>query len=179
MRDVIALRSGEISMILEIALTDGPSCILKVYPVELHWKMAKEVYVHELLRDVDIPVPRILLADDTRAVIGLSFVLMSKLNGIEPSRRDPALSDEEQFAIFAEMGAALRRINDITLDSFGYIGPNGVWTPHHPCRQRAGDAAWHAATLRHRRFRERDRRRSLYRYRQGAVLFYPEGCVAA
>ncbi|MGY3482374.1 hypothetical protein ACVW1C_000257 [Bradyrhizobium sp. USDA 4011] len=55
---------------------------------------------------------------------------MSKLNGIELSRRDPALSDEEQFAIFAEMGAALLRINDITLDSFGYIGPNGVWTPH-------------------------------------------------
>jgi aminoglycoside phosphotransferase (APT) family kinase protein len=28
------------------------------------------------------------------------------------------------------MGAALRKINDVTLDSFGYIGPNGVWTAY-------------------------------------------------
>ncbi|HEX7921929.1 MAG TPA: phosphotransferase [Bradyrhizobium sp.] len=127
---ITELRGGEISTILEIALTDAPSCILKVYPAELHWKMAKEVYVHGLLRNVDIPVPRILLADDTGSVIDLSFVLMSKLDGVELSRRDPELSHQEQFAIFAAMGAALRRINEITLDSFGYIGPNGVWTSH-------------------------------------------------
>ena len=40
------------------------------------------------------------------------------------------LPDAELFAIYAGMGASLREINDITLDSFGYIGPNGVWTPH-------------------------------------------------
>ncbi|QOZ34469.1 phosphotransferase family protein [Bradyrhizobium sp. CCBAU 53421] len=129
-RDITELRGGEISTILEIVLADAPNCILKVYPAQLHWKMAKEVYVHGLLRDVDIPVPRILLADDTSSVIDLSFVLMSKLDGVELSRRDPELSEQEQFAIFAEMGAALRKINAITLDSFGYIGPNGVWTPH-------------------------------------------------
>ncbi|GKQ51107.1 phosphotransferase family protein [Bradyrhizobium sp. Ce-3] len=129
-RDVIELRGGEISTILEIALVDAPNCILKVYPAELHWKMAKEVHVLGLLRDVDIPVPRILLADDTNSVIDLSFVLMRKLDGVELSRRDPELSEQEQLAIFAEIGAALRRINDVPLDSFGYIGPNGVWTPH-------------------------------------------------
>ncbi|GIQ77874.1 phosphotransferase family protein [Bradyrhizobium sp. RD5-C2] len=127
---ITELRGGEISTILEIVLADAPNRILKVYPAQLHWKMAKEVYVHGLLRDADIPVPRILLADDTRSVIDLSFVLMSKLDGVELSRRDPELSHQEQFAIFAEMGAALRRINEITLDSFGYIGPSGVWTPH-------------------------------------------------
>ena len=90
---ITELRGGEISTILEIVLADAPNCILKVYPAELHWKMAKEVYVLGRLRGVDIPVPRILLADDTRSVIGLSFVLMSKLDGIELSRRDPELSE--------------------------------------------------------------------------------------
>jgi aminoglycoside phosphotransferase (APT) family kinase protein len=28
------------------------------------------------------------------------------------------------------MGASLRMINEIELDSFGYIGPKGVWTAH-------------------------------------------------
>ncbi|MBR0895212.1 aminoglycoside phosphotransferase family protein [Bradyrhizobium tropiciagri] len=128
--NVTELRGGEISTILEIVLADAPGCILKVYPQQLHWKMAKEVHVLGLLRDVDIPIPRILLADDTGSVVDLSFVLMSKLDGIVLGQREPTLTDEELFAIYAEMGAALRRINEVTLDSFGYIGPNGVWTPH-------------------------------------------------
>ncbi|MGY4479123.1 hypothetical protein [Bradyrhizobium sp. USDA 3364] len=43
--NVIELRGGEISTIVEIALVDAPSYILKVYPAQLQWKMAKEVYV--------------------------------------------------------------------------------------------------------------------------------------
>ncbi len=128
--DVIELRGGEISTILEIVLADAPNCILKAYPTQLQWKMAKEVHVLGLLRDVAIPVPRILLADDTRSTIDLSFVLMSKLDGVMLGQREPALTEQELFAIHAELGTALRRINDVTLDSFGYIGPNGVWTPH-------------------------------------------------
>ncbi|VIO74522.1 hypothetical protein CI1B_52950 [Bradyrhizobium ivorense] len=129
-RDVIELQGGEISTILEIVLTDAPNCILKIYPTQLQWKMAKEVHVLGLLARVDIPVPRILLADDTRAAIDLNFVLMTKLDGMVLGHREPALTDQELSAIYAEMGAAMRRINDVTLDSFGYIGPNGVWTPH-------------------------------------------------
>lgn len=129
-QDVIELRGGEISTIFDIVLADAPNSILKVYPTQLQWKMAKEVHVLGLLRDVALPISRILLADDTHSVIDLSFVLMSKLDGVVLGRREPALTDQELFAIYAEMGAALRRINEVTLDSFGYIGPNGVWTPH-------------------------------------------------
>jgi aminoglycoside phosphotransferase (APT) family kinase protein len=111
-------------------LKDAPACILKVYPATLQWKMAKEVYVLGLLRDIGTAVPHILLADDTRSVIDLNFVLMSKLDGTVLGRREASLTDAELFAIYAEMGAFLRRINDITLDSFGYIGPNGVWTAY-------------------------------------------------
>ncbi|WP_245312834.1 phosphotransferase family protein [Bradyrhizobium macuxiense] len=128
--DVIELRGGEISTILEIALTDAASCILKIYPESLQWKMAKEVYVLGLLDKADLPVPRILLADDTRAVIDLSFVLLTKLDGVVLGHREPTLTDQELFAVHAEMGAAMRRINEVVLGSFGYIGPNGVWTSH-------------------------------------------------
>lgn len=124
------LRGGEMSAIFEITLMDAPSCILKVYPASLAWKMAKEVYVLGLLGDIGTPVPRILVADDTRSVIDLHFVLMNKLDGLVLGQHEAELPDAELFAIYAEMGASLREINEITLDAFGYIGPNGVWTPH-------------------------------------------------
>src|SRR4029453_1899189 len=92
--------------------------------------MAKEVHVLALLRNVGAPVPRILFADDTRSVIDLHFVLMNKLEGSVLRRREAAMSDAELFSVHAEIGACLRSIHDITLDSFGYIGPNGVWTAH-------------------------------------------------
>jgi hypothetical protein len=71
---VTELHGGQISAVFEIALKDAPACILKVYPAALQWKMAKEVYVLGLLRDIGTAVPRILLADDTRSLIDLNFV---------------------------------------------------------------------------------------------------------
>jgi len=127
---VTELRGGEISTVLEIALAEAPACILKIYPDQLQWKMAKEVYVLGLLRELGTTIPRILLADDTRSVVDLNYVLMTRLDGTVLGRREAALSEAQLFSIYAEMGAALRGINDITLDSFGYIGPNGVWTAY-------------------------------------------------
>ena len=127
---ITELHGGEISTVLEIALADAPACILKVYPESLHWKMAKEVYVLGLLRDLGAAIPKILLADDTRSVIDLNYVLMTRLDGTVLGRREATLSEAELFAIYAEMGATLRAINDVALDSFGYIGPNGVWTAY-------------------------------------------------
>jgi aminoglycoside phosphotransferase (APT) family kinase protein len=153
---VTELHGGEIGAVFEITRKGAPACILKVYPASLQWKMAKEVHVLGLLQNISTPVPRILLADDTRSVIDLNFVLMSKLDGSVLGPREASLSDDELFAIYAEMGASLRKINEILLDSFGYIGPNGVWTAHATNRsymssqfdrkltefcQRGGDAA--------------------------------------
>ncbi|MDD1517068.1 MULTISPECIES: phosphotransferase family protein [Bradyrhizobium] len=128
--DVTELHGGEIGTVLEVALADSPACILKAYPASLQWKMAKEVYVLGLLRDLDITVPSVLFADNTRSVIDLNYVLMTKLDGTVLGRREAVLTDAQLFEIYAEMGAALRRINDIALDSFGYIGPDGVWTAY-------------------------------------------------
>ncbi|MBR0705343.1 phosphotransferase family protein [Bradyrhizobium liaoningense] len=127
---ITELHGGEISTVLEITLANAPACILKVYPESLQWKMAKEVYVLGLLRDLSTSIPKILLADDTRTAIDLNYLLMTRLDGTVLGRREATLSEAELFAIYAEMGAALRRINDVVLDSFGYIGPNGVWTVH-------------------------------------------------
>jgi len=129
---VSELQGGAIGAIYEIGLTgDAPSLVLKVYPESLHWKMQKEVNVCALLSGhLSAPVPRVLLADDAKSIIGLNFVLMSKLGGVVLRVLEPTLADAELFSAYSQMGEALREIHEISMQSFGYIGPDGVWTSH-------------------------------------------------
>jgi len=129
---VSELQGGAIGAIYEIRLmSDAPSLVLKVYPESLHWKMQKEVNVCALLSGhLSAPVPRVLLADDAKSIIRLNFVLMSKLGGVVLRVLEPTLADAELFSAYSQMGEALREIHEISMQSFGYIGPDGVWTPH-------------------------------------------------
>jgi aminoglycoside phosphotransferase (APT) family kinase protein len=93
--------------------------------------MQKEVNVCALLSGrLGVPVPRVLLADDTKSVIGLNFVLMNKLDGVVLRGLEPALVAGELLAAYSQMGEVLRQIHRISMPSFGYIGPHGVWTAH-------------------------------------------------
>ena len=129
---ISALRGGAIGTIYEIGLTGSASSLmLKIYPESLHWKMQKEVNVCALLSGrLSVSVPRVLLADDTKSVIGLNFVLMNRLDGVALRGVEPTLSAGEMFAAYSQMGALLRQIHRISMPSFGYIGPDGVWTAH-------------------------------------------------
>jgi aminoglycoside phosphotransferase (APT) family kinase protein len=123
---VSALQGGEISAIYEIRLIGAPSLVLKVYPESLHWKMQKEVLVAGLLPDrLSVPAPRILLADDTKSLIDLNFIVMDKLEGEILRRLMPTLTAEQLQAAYSQMGRALSEIHRIPMESFGYIGPNG------------------------------------------------------
>ena len=129
---VSTLQGGAIGAIYEVSMRDGaPSLVLKVYPESLHWKMQKEVNVCALLSGrLGVPVPRVLLADETKSVIGLNFVLMDKLDGAVLRTLEPALPEPELVSAYSQMGQVLRQIHRISLPGFGYIGPNGIWTAH-------------------------------------------------
>ena len=78
------LHGGEIATIYEIACVDEAHAplVLKVYPDDLHWKMQKEVTVLGLIGDrLGVTVPRILLADDSKTLLGRNFVLMTRIDG--------------------------------------------------------------------------------------------------
>jgi hypothetical protein len=78
------LHGGEIAAVYEIAFVDEahPPLVLKVYPDELHWKMQKEVTVLGLIQDrLSVSVPRILVADDSKRLLDLNFILMTRLDG--------------------------------------------------------------------------------------------------
>src|SRR5687767_9891564 len=74
---IASLHGGVISAIFEITLAEGQApLVLKVYPDALHWKMQKEMTVSALIADrLSVPVPRILLADDTKSLFGLNYLV--------------------------------------------------------------------------------------------------------
>jgi aminoglycoside phosphotransferase (APT) family kinase protein len=124
------LLAGEISAVFAIELADGsPAFVLKVYPETMHWKMQKEVSIARLLAALPIPVPRILLADESRSLLDLNFIVMSHSDGRNVSQWEPSLDQRETHEIYRQIGAALRIIHSVTLESFGYLVENGVAQP--------------------------------------------------
>jgi aminoglycoside phosphotransferase (APT) family kinase protein len=108
-----------------------PPLVLKIYPDDLHWKMQKEVTVLELIGNrLSVAVPRILLADDTKNLLGLNFTLMTKLDGSILGRLESSLSQAQRASAHAQIGRLLREFHGIAMQAFGYIGANGIVTAH-------------------------------------------------
>jgi aminoglycoside phosphotransferase (APT) family kinase protein len=127
-----AFGRGEISAVFDVELADGPpGLVIKIYPDTLQWKMQKEILVAGLMSThrLAAPVSRILFADDSKSLIAFNFVVMDRLAGSSLADHERDLSEQERFAIYAEMGRLLRDIHTIRLESFGYIGAEGVVTP--------------------------------------------------
>ena len=92
--------------------------------------MQKEVTVGGLLDGrLTVPIPRILLADDSRSLLDLNFVVLSKLDGELPAALEGGLAKEEVLYAYTQMGRLLREFHQIRMEAFGYIGPQGLWTP--------------------------------------------------
>jgi len=127
------LHGGEIAAVYEIVFADpaNPSLVLKLYPEELQWKMQKEVSVLELVKGrLSVSVPCIVLADASKRLIDLNLILVTKLDGSILGRLEATLSSEQRRSAYAQIGRLLREFHSISMEAFGYIGPNGIETPH-------------------------------------------------
>jgi hygromycin-B 7''-O-kinase len=130
---VSKLHGGEIAAVYEIAFVDQaqPPLVLKVYPDELHWKMQKGVTVVGLIQDrLNMSVPRILFADDSKRLLGLNFTLMTKLDGSILGQLETTLASAQRVSAYAQIGRLLREFHRIPMEAFGYISPRGIWTAH-------------------------------------------------
>ena len=130
---ISTLHGGEIAAVYEIAFVDPAHSplVLKVYPDDLHWKMQKEVTVVTIIQDrLSVPSPRILLADDSKRLLDLNFVVMTKLEGSILGQLERTLSSEQRVSAYLQIGSLLREFHRIPMEAFGYIGPEGIWTAH-------------------------------------------------
>ena len=127
------LHGGEIAAVYQIAFVDPaqPPLVLKVYPDELHWKMQKEVTVTGLIQDrLSVAVPRIMLADNSKKLLALNFILMTRLDGSILGQLEKTFVPAQRVSAYAQIGQLLREFHRIQMEAFGYIGPNGIWTAH-------------------------------------------------
>jgi len=114
--------------VYELRLAEAhPSLVLKVYPQEFQWKMQKEVALCGRLDGrLGVPTPRILLADDSKSLLDLNFVVNEQTRGRGPSRaRGQPGQRGGAIRVHAD-GTALREFHQIGMEAFGYIGPHGL-----------------------------------------------------
>jgi aminoglycoside phosphotransferase (APT) family kinase protein len=126
------IHGGEIAAVYMITFEGPyPPVVLKVYPDALHWKMLKEATVISLLKaQLSVPIPRVLLADDSKQIIALNFILMTKLDGEILAGLEPTLTREELLSGYSQIGKLLHELHRLPMNAFGYIGPNGIMTEH-------------------------------------------------
>jgi hygromycin-B 7''-O-kinase len=126
------LTGGTNSAVFDVRTTTGRALVVKVHSDDFHWKLDKEVYVYELLRRhaVDVPVPEILIADDSKTLLPYNFAVMTKSEGQHVLSLLDELGDRDLEAINRQVGAILRTLHAVTFDEFGYVGTTGVVDPH-------------------------------------------------
>jgi aminoglycoside phosphotransferase (APT) family kinase protein len=126
------IHGGEMAATYEIAFGDADQpVVLKVYPESLHWKMQKEVTVASLIQDrLSVPAPRILLADDSKRLLGLNFILMTRLMGSILGGLEFGLTPDQLASAYRQIGLLLREFHYIPMEAFGYIGATGISLPH-------------------------------------------------
>lgn len=127
------VHGGEIAAVYEITFVNSthPPLVVKVYPDALHWKMQKEVTVLGLIQDrLSVPAPRVLYADDSKKLLALNFIVMNKLAGSILRPLERTLDSKQLAQVYVQIGQLLREFHQISMEAFGYIGPNGIWTAH-------------------------------------------------
>ena len=123
------LSGGENASTFELRLRDGSSLLLKLYSELLHSELAKETFVYELASELGLPMATILCTDDSRTILPRGFAVMTKLDGELLMDIQPDLAEDELTAIYLQIGALLRRLHELRLDSFGYVDATGIVDP--------------------------------------------------
>jgi aminoglycoside phosphotransferase (APT) family kinase protein len=120
---IVALPGGENSQVFEVRCSEPDrALVLKVYPDNLRWKMAKEVFVYGLLtRAPRLPTPEVLVSDDSGALISEAYLIMKKLPGALAASEMSSLQVGDIEKVYEQVGEILRAVHGVTFDSFGYI----------------------------------------------------------
>jgi aminoglycoside phosphotransferase (APT) family kinase protein len=115
-------RGGFSGAIFFIDAAGGPPLVIKVYPREPWWRMAKEFYVARLLsRAPGVLAPQFLAADDGCELLPYRYSVMTRLEGERLALCEELMSEAELVSVWREVGAQMRLIHRVAMEAFGYI----------------------------------------------------------
>jgi aminoglycoside phosphotransferase (APT) family kinase protein len=105
-----------------IDAASGPPLVIKVYPREPWWRMAKEFYVAGLMSHAPgVLAPHFLGADDSCELLPYRYSVMTRLEGERLALCEELMSEAELARVWGEVGAQMRLIHQVAMDAFGYI----------------------------------------------------------
>ena len=96
--------------------------VVKVYAKDEGWKLLKEIGVYRLLRENAITqVPKLLGGAGPNGVLGLPYLVMSKLPGTTVAAISGTMPDAELADVYRQMGSLLASVHAIGQDAYGYL----------------------------------------------------------
>jgi len=102
--------------------TTRSDLVLKVFDDEAGaWKPQKELAIHSLMRDLDIPSPAILLVDSSEHVVPYTYSLSERIAGEAYSRVLPSLSTDQNCRIYWQLGDCVGRLHSTAFRQFGDV----------------------------------------------------------
>ena len=124
------LTEGYFNVAYEVTLSSGEAVILKVAPAEgvrvMTYErniMCAEVQAMEMaLEHGGIPVPKVLVYDDSHTICESPYFFMEKLKGSSLHEIKDAFTQEQINDIYKETGRINKEINRIACPCFGYPG---------------------------------------------------------
>ena len=113
---------GAISEVLELKCSNPKKdLIIKIYEL-IDWEMGTELIANKIMKENKrIPLPTILIADDSKAILDFNYIVMEKLQGDVLAKVSDGLDKQVLYSIFKQVGRLLREIHSITFDYYGYI----------------------------------------------------------
>jgi aminoglycoside phosphotransferase (APT) family kinase protein len=128
---VTTLHGGQLCDVFEISRAERcDPLVVKIYPGALQWKMHKEANIIRLMQGrLSVPIPQLLLVDDTKSLLDFNFIVMSKLRGQIVLGLEETLPQAQLRFVYWQMGRTLREIHDTTMSAFGYIGSHDIAAP--------------------------------------------------
>ncbi len=118
--------AGGSAPVFRIDLADAGRLVLKTYPDGRPWTPGKDAYAAGLLRELDVPVTRYLMLDESRTRLPFRFAVTNYLHGetVESLKGEPDIAE-----VYRQMGALIRKLHTVRMPGYGRLGASGVIAP--------------------------------------------------
>ena len=116
------MNGGGISGAYEVLCADPlQNAVVKVYEKDAGWRLSKEISIYRLLRENAVTkMPKLLGGAGAKGVLGLPYLVMSKLPGTPMDAISETLSEPELADVYRQMGALLAQLHAIGEEAYGF-----------------------------------------------------------
>lgn len=122
------LNRGYSHDIYEVETNDYPEKVIIRFsnknPIEN--SISKEIRINQIMNNLGLPVPRVILHDKTKKIVPYEFIILSKLDGEDLDSLWEKITKKEQIEIMEKIGEVIGRIHNIKFKEFGSLTPKKI-----------------------------------------------------